>query len=168
MDYHSAILSVYNYLTYVLLAINLQGTTFLIILLIALLLLVFTISGAEVALFSLTARDINVLKTKQHSAAKRIINLLEERKTVYTSMLIANTFFNICIILLSNFLITEFVPLENLFHGLDGFGIYLTRGLGSGTVNLRARRSVHMPKRLGHLAAVGVLDAEKDNFHGKV
>jgi len=121
LDYHSAILSVYNNFSYILLAVNLQGTTFLIILLIVLLLLVFTISGAEVALFSLTARDINVLKTKQHTAAKRIINLLEERKTVYTSMLIANTFFNICIILLSNFLITEFVPLENLFRGLDGF-----------------------------------------------
>src|SRR3954469_6054963 len=121
LDYHSAILSVYNYLSSILLAINLQGTTFLIILLIALLLLVFTISGAEVALFSLTARDINMLKTKQHTAAKRIINLLEERKTVYTSMLIANTFFNICIILLSNFLIAEFVPLENLFRGFNGF-----------------------------------------------
>ncbi|MEJ0103040.1 MAG: DUF21 domain-containing protein [Bacteroidota bacterium] len=121
MDFHSVILSISNYLSYILLAVNLQGTTFLIILLIALLLLVFTISGAEVALFSLTAKDINMLKTKQHAAAKRIITLLEERKTVYTSMLIANTFFNICIILLSNFLITEFVPLEKLFSGLDGF-----------------------------------------------
>jgi len=121
LDFHSVILSISNYLSYILLAVNLQGTTFLIILLIALLLLVFTISGAEVALFSLTAKDINMLKTKQHTAAKRIITLLEERKTVYTSMLIANTFFNICIILLSNFLITEFVPLEKLFSGLDGF-----------------------------------------------
>ncbi|MBS1607385.1 MAG: gliding motility-associated protein GldE [Bacteroidetes bacterium] len=114
-------LSVSNCLSITLLAVNLQGTTFLIILLVALLLLVFTISGAEVALFSLTARDVNMLKTKQHTAAKRIINLLEERKIVYTSMLIANTFFNICIIILSNFLITEFIPLEKLFSGLDSF-----------------------------------------------
>lgn len=121
MDFHSVILSVSNCLSITLLAVNLQGTTFLIILLVALLLLVFTISGAEVALFSLTARDVNMLKTKQHTAAKRIINLLEERKIVYTSMLIANTFFNICIIILSNFLITEFIPLEKLFSGLDSF-----------------------------------------------
>ncbi|MBS1575418.1 MAG: gliding motility-associated protein GldE [Bacteroidetes bacterium] len=114
-------LSVSNCLSITLLAVNLQGTTFLIILLVALLLLVFTISGAEVALFSLTARDVNMLKTKQHTAAKRIINLLEERKIVYTSMLIANTFFNICIIILSNFLITEFIPLEKLFSGLGNF-----------------------------------------------
>lgn len=121
MDFHSVFLCFRNYLSIPLLAVNLQGTTFLIILLVALLLLVFTVSGAEVALFSLTARDVNMLKTKQHAAAKRIINLLEERKTVYTSMLIANTFFNICIIILSNFLITAFIPLEKLFSGLDGF-----------------------------------------------
>ena len=121
MDFHSVILSVSNYLSISLLAVNLQGTTFLIILLVALLLLVFTISGAEVALFSLTAKDVNMLKTKQHTAAKRIINLLEERKTVYTSMLIANTFFNICIIILSNFLIVEFIPLEKFFSGLKDF-----------------------------------------------
>lgn len=136
MDYHSVILSVYNFFLYVLLAIDLQGTTFLIILLIALLLLVFTISGAEVALFSLTARDINMLKTKQHTAAKRIINLLEERKTVYTSMLIANTFFNICIIILSNFLIIEFIPLERallffdkLINGLTFVAVVVTKVL---------------------------------------
>ena len=121
LDFHSVILSISNYLSTILLAVNLQGTTFLIILQVALLLLVFAISGAEVALFSLTAKDVNMLKTKQHAAAKRIINLLEERKTVYTSMLIANTFFNICIILLSNFLITQFIPLEKLFGGLGGF-----------------------------------------------
>ena len=121
MDFHSVILSVSNYLSISLLAVNLQGTTFLIILLVALLLLVFTISGAEVALFSLTAKDVNMLKTKQHTAAKRIINLLEERKTVYTSILIANTFFNICIIILSNFLIVEFIPLEKFFSGLKDF-----------------------------------------------
>jgi putative hemolysin len=121
LDFHSVILFISNYLSIYLLAVNLQGTTFLIILLVALLLLVFTISGAEVALFSLTAKDVNMLKTKQHMAAKRIINLLEQRKTVYTSMLIANTFFNICIIILSNFLITEFIPLEKLFSGLGDF-----------------------------------------------
>ncbi|MEI9910117.1 MAG: DUF21 domain-containing protein [Bacteroidota bacterium] len=76
------------------------GTTFLIFVLAALLLLAFTISGAEVALFSLNNKDINMLKTKQHSAAKRIITLLEEPKEVYASLLIANTFISICIAIL--------------------------------------------------------------------
>ena len=68
--------------SYIFLAVNLQGTTFLSLLLMALLLLVFAISGAEVALFSLTNKDINMLKTKQHAACKRIITLLEEPKDV--------------------------------------------------------------------------------------
>ena len=47
-----------------------------------------------------------MLKTKQHAAARRIITLLDERKAVYTSLLIAGSFFNIGIIILSNFLLT--------------------------------------------------------------
>jgi gliding motility-associated protein GldE len=109
----------------ILLAVNLQGTTFLIILLLALFLLVFTISGAEVALFSLTGKDINMLKTKQHTAAKRIITLLEERQAVFTSLLIANTFFSICIIVLANFLIVQFIPLHSFFANLGGLGAAL-------------------------------------------
>jgi gliding motility-associated protein GldE len=91
------------------LAGNPQGTTILVIFLAALLLLTFTISGAEVALFSLNDKDINMLKTKQHSAARRIVNLLDEPKEVYASLLIAGTFVNICIIVLSNHLINQYI-----------------------------------------------------------
>ena len=81
------------------------------LLLAVLLLLIFTISGAEVALFSLNKKDMNMLKTKQHLSAKRIVNFLEEPKEVYASLLIAGTFVNICIIVLSNFLINQFISL---------------------------------------------------------
>ena len=47
-----------------------------------------------------------MLKTKQHAAARRIITLLEERKAVYTSLLIAGGVFNISIIILANFLLS--------------------------------------------------------------
>ena len=87
-----------------------QGTVLNIVLLLVLLLLSFITSGAEVALFSLQSKDVNMLKTKQHAAARRITTLLDERKAVYTSLLIAGTFFNISIIILSNFLLT---PLFN-------------------------------------------------------
>jgi gliding motility-associated protein GldE len=80
----------------------------------ALILLAFTISGAEVALFSLTNKDVNILKTKQHTAAKRIINLLEEPKEVYASLLITNTFISICIAILSNFLISQFISFAGI------------------------------------------------------
>ena len=83
--------SITDLLQYVLLAVNPQGTTLLVIMLAVLLLLTFTISGAEVALFSLNNKDVNMLKTKQHNSARRIVTLLEESKEVYASLLIAGT-----------------------------------------------------------------------------
>lgn len=93
--------------------------------LIILLLLSFTISGAEVALFSLNNKDVNMLKTKQHASARRIVNLLDQPKEVYASLLIAGTFINICIIVLSNFLIDQFVHFGNIPFWL----IILTKAL---------------------------------------
>jgi len=61
-----------------------------------------------------------MLKTKPHPAAKRIVNLLDESKEVYTSLLIAGTFINICIIILSNFFI-ELLELDKVFIGLGSF-----------------------------------------------
>jgi putative hemolysin len=105
LDYHSVnILQI----THLLFATP-QSTVLNIVLLLVLLLLSFITSGAEVALFSLQSRDVNMLKTKQHAAARRIITLLDERKAVYTSLLIAGTFVNISIIILSNFLLTPFL-----------------------------------------------------------
>ena len=89
-----------------------QGSTFLSVALIILLLLTFIISGAEVALFSLSRKDMDMLKTKQHPAAKRIVNLLEEPKEVYASLLISGTFVNISIIVLSNFLISRLISFD--------------------------------------------------------
>ncbi len=114
MDSHPILISIIDYFSYVFLAINSQGTTFLGIALIILLLLTFTISGAEVALFSLNKKDINMLKTKQHASAKRIVNLLEEPKEVYASLLITGTLLNICIVVLSNYLINQFISFDKV------------------------------------------------------
>jgi len=102
-----------------LLVIDTQSTTFLAITLLVLLVLTFIISGAEVAIFSLTQQDINVLKTKTNSSAKRVINLLEEPKEVYASLMIAGTFVNISIIVLSNFLITQFISFGNVGQAVE-------------------------------------------------
>ena len=110
MDSPSAISIFADHLPSILLGVTPQGTTFLVIALLALLLLSFVVSGAEVALFSLNSKDVNMLKTKQHAAAKRITDLLEEPKEVFTSMLIAGTFMNICIIVLANFLFNQYLP----------------------------------------------------------
>ena len=70
-------------------------------------------SGAEVAYFSLSYKDINMLKTKQQPAYKRIVSLLEQPKTLLASLLIANSFVNIAIIILSNFVIDSMFAFEN-------------------------------------------------------
>ena len=83
MEYHSILISLIDYFSGIFLAVNPKGTTFLAITLIILLLLTFTISGAEVALFSLNKKDVNLLKTKQQMSTvneptqRRIQTLLE-------------------------------------------------------------------------------------------
>ena len=111
MDHHP---NVFNFLDVINPAvINTQASTISIFLLIILLLISFFVSGAEVAFFSLSYKDVNMLKTKQQPGYKRIVDLLEEPKTLLASLLIANSFVNIAIIIISNFVIEglfEFQP----------------------------------------------------------
>src|SRR5215216_1156057 len=111
---HPVLNSFFHALIQIILAVNPQSTVFLVVFLFILLLLSFIASGAEVALFSLQNRDLNMLKTKQHPAARRITSLLEERKAVYTSLLIANGVFNISIIILANFLLSSFLNIGTI------------------------------------------------------
>lgn len=108
-----SIVADFPFLIIQLLAVAPQGTTFLGVLLLILLLLSFAIAGNEVALFSLSKKDLDVLKTKQHPSAKRIVNLLSVPKELYATLLIAGTFVNICIILLLNYLLLELIPWGN-------------------------------------------------------
>lgn len=73
------------------------------------------VSGAEVALFSLSFKDINLLKTKQLPAARRILKLLEEPRTLLASLLVANMVVNIAIIIICNFLVNAWMDTESNF-----------------------------------------------------
>lgn len=79
----------------------------------------FLFSGAEMAFFSLTLKDINMLKTRQQPAYKRIVTLLEDPKTLFASLLISNCIVNIGIILISNSLMDQWIgalELHDLFN----------------------------------------------------
>jgi putative hemolysin len=93
-------------------AIQAQGTTVLVMVLFFLLFISFVLSGSEVAFFSLTYKDINLLKSKQQPAYKRIVDLLEKPKILLASLLIANSFINISIIIISNLLIDDMFNFE--------------------------------------------------------
>jgi len=91
-----------------------QSSIIPIIVLIVLLLLTFIFAGAEVAIFSLNSRDVNMLKSKKHPEAKRIIALLNKPREVYSSLIITTTIINICIIILSGYIINQYVPYGTL------------------------------------------------------
>ena len=118
MDYHSVIQNNYQLLTII--AITPAETTFLVFILLVLFVLSFLFSGSEMAFFSLTLKDINVLKTRQQPAYKRIVSLLEHPKTLLFSLLIANILVNIGIILISNALMNAWIDSMG-FHFLVNF-----------------------------------------------
>jgi len=91
------------------------ATTILVFVLLFLLLISFMVSGAEVALFSLSFKDINLLKTKQLPAARRILKLLEEPRSLLASLLVANLVVNIAIIIICNFLVNAWMDTESNF-----------------------------------------------------
>lgn len=108
MDYHSvtaAFLLPLHFLTIVP-----AVTGVLIFIAFILFLLSFLVAGSEVAFFSLTQKDINVLKTRQHPSFRRIVALLEQPKTLLASMLVTNSLANIGIILISNIVIDDWLP----------------------------------------------------------
>ena len=78
-----------------------------------LLVFLFFISGAEVALFTLNYKDISMLKTKQHAAAKRIVTFLDNPKSLLGSLTIANIILTIGIVILSNYIIGHYVNIQN-------------------------------------------------------
>jgi len=100
-----------------------QGTTVLIILVLLLMLFSFIVSGAEVAYFSLTHKDINLLKTKQLPSFKRVVDLLEHPKALLASLLIANSFSNIAIIIISNILLDGLIIWPQFNFGWVEFAI---------------------------------------------
>lgn len=92
--------------------IDTQATTVFIILFILLSILSFIVAGAEVAFFTLSQKDINLLKTKQQPAYKRVVDLLEEAKPLMGALIIAGNLFNIVIIVLANNLLDGIVQFE--------------------------------------------------------
>lgn len=95
-------------------------TTILFFVLLVLFVLSFLFSGSEMAFFSLTLKDINMLKTRQQPSYKRIVSLLENPKALMASLMIASSFVNIGIILISNLLLDQWIDALGL-HILINF-----------------------------------------------
>ena len=116
MDYHSSYLPILAAPTTNLV----QQDSLLFLAMSILLFLSFAIAGSEVAFFSLSYKDIQILKTKNNKALKRVVTLLDNPNKLLTSMLIANSFINICIILIANILINHLFVFDTItFPGFE-------------------------------------------------
>ncbi|MEN9952777.1 MAG: gliding motility-associated protein GldE [Bacteroidota bacterium] len=86
------------------------------------LLMLFMNSGAEIAFFSLSYRDVKNLRTRQYPAAQRILSLVQEPRLLMSSLLMGNLVLRILVILLFNYLVTE-----DLIPGITGFLLFVIR-----------------------------------------
>jgi len=93
-------------------AFSVSNTTVLIIIILVLLLLTAITAGAETAYFSLTAKDINYLKTKEEPSARQAIQLLDQPKMLLATILVANNFINIAIVITTNLLVGQFISAD--------------------------------------------------------
>ena len=77
------------------------------------------ISGSEIAYFSLSPQQIAELKETDNRTSKRILYLLKKPEYLLATILIANNFFNISIIIISYFLTSNLFDFKNAPIGLE-------------------------------------------------
>ncbi len=87
-----------------------SNVTILVIIILVLLLMTAITAGAETAYFSLTARDIDYLKTKEQPSARQAVRLLDQPKMLLATILVANNFINIAIVITTNLLVEMILP----------------------------------------------------------
>ena len=91
-------------------AFSTSNSTILIIAILILLLMSGVIAGAETAFFSLSAKDIFFLKTKERGTARQAAQLLDQPKMLLATILVANNFINIAIVITTNVFIRSIMP----------------------------------------------------------
>lgn len=92
------------------------------ILLLVSILMLFMNSGAEIAFFSLDFKELKNLKAKEYPTSDKILSLLQEPKSLLSSMITGNMTYRLLIILLCNYLISE-----DMFPALSGVLMFLFR-----------------------------------------
>lgn len=116
MDYHS-VLNIFLNVN----VITPATITVLVVAILILLLLSFLLSGSQVAFFSLNHRDLNMLKIKKQPSFRRISYLMEQPKTLLASIIIANVFVNIAVIIIANILFESWLETTTISETLQFF-----------------------------------------------
>lgn len=87
-----------------------SSATILIVAILVLLLMTAVIAGAETAFFSLSAKDITFLKTNEKSSSRTAAQLLEQPKRLLATILVANNFINIAIVVTTDLFVRSLLP----------------------------------------------------------
>ena len=87
----------------------------LIALLVMIILLFFSamISGSEIGFFSLTTQHLSRLEEEKSGKGSLILKLLEKPKRLLATILIANNFINVAIVILSSYIVAHLFDLES-------------------------------------------------------
>lgn len=119
MDPDSTYQTLLSTLLYTPLGTNSQIT--LAIVIIVLIILTALISGSEVALFSLSAKDINYIKQKEDFNNQTLLQLLENPKRLLATILIGNNFLSIGVIISTNLLYSSIFHFDSWFPALAAY-----------------------------------------------
>lgn len=83
------------------------------------------VSGSEVAFFSLTPAQVKDLADSKNSTTHRILSLRNNPKKLLATILIANNFINIAIVLVSQMLLTTIFGKDNFLRMADWLSEYI-------------------------------------------
>ncbi|MEN8225103.1 MAG: DUF21 domain-containing protein, partial [Bacteroidota bacterium] len=72
------------------------------------------ISGSEIGFFSLTPQHLSKLKEEKSAKGLLIVRLLEKPKRLLATILIANNFINVAIVILSSYIVALWFNLGSL------------------------------------------------------
>ena len=73
------------------------------------------VSGSEVAFFSLSPKDLDNLEKEEDSTTNRLLKLKNKPRKLLATILIANNFINIAIVILSDYFIKNLLGKERLY-----------------------------------------------------
>lgn len=91
------------------------GEVFVVLLLMLLFIVMSAlISGSEVAYFSISSKDKTDLEQEKDKASLRVLSLLERPKKLLATILIANNFINVAIVMFSTFVMNELLNEESI------------------------------------------------------
>lgn len=70
------------------------------------------ISGSEVAFFSISAKEKEVLVNEKNPTSDKVLSLLKKPKKLLANILIANNFINIAIVVISTYIVDNLIDFE--------------------------------------------------------